>query len=129
MDAVGSGFVASLARPGGNITGLSLLAPELSGKRLELLKEASPKVSRVAVLWNPENPASARLLNETKAAAQELRVTLQSAEVRGANDFDGAFAAIRRDRSHALLIIPDPLTNREGQRIADFAAKSRLPAM
>jgi len=129
LDPVGSGFVSSLARPGGNITGLSLLAPELSGKRLELLKEAFPKISRVAVLWNPDNPAAARLLRETKAAAQELRVTLQPVDVRGANDFDGAFAAIRRDHSHALLTIPDPLTNREGRRIADFATKSRLPAM
>jgi putative ABC transport system substrate-binding protein len=72
LDPVGSGFVASLARPGGNITGLSLLAPELSGKRLELLKEAFPKISRVAVLWNTEHPATARLFSETKAAAQEL---------------------------------------------------------
>jgi putative ABC transport system substrate-binding protein len=129
LDPVGSGFIASLARPGGNITGLSLLAPELSGKRLELLKETFPKISRVAVLWNPANPATAHLLSETKAAAQELRVTIDSVEVRGANDFDGAFAAIKRDHSHGLLTIPDPLTNSEGRRIADFAAKNRLPAM
>jgi putative ABC transport system substrate-binding protein len=129
LDPIGSGFVASLARPGGNITGLSLLAPELNGKRLEILKEAFPKISRVAVLWNTEHPATARLFEETKAAARELKVTLQSVEVRGVNDFDGAFATIRRDRSQGLLTIPDPLTNAEGQRIADFAAKNRLPAI
>ena len=129
LDPVGSGFVASLARPGGNITGLSLLAPELTGKRLELLKEAFPKISRVAVLWNVEHPATARLYAEAKRAAQELRVVLQSVEVRGVNDFDAAFATIRRNRSHALLTIPDPLTNAEGPRIANFTAKNRRPSI
>ena len=129
LDPVGSGFVASLARPGGSITGLSLLAPELNGKRLELLKEAFPKISRVAVLWNTKHPATARLFTEAKTAARELKVALQSVEVRGISDFDSAFAGIRRDYSQALLTIPDPLTNAEGQRIADFAVKNRLPAI
>lgn len=83
----------------------------------------------MAVLWNAEHPATAGLLGETKATAKELRLTLQSVEVRGVSDFDGAFAAIRKDRSQALVTIPDPLTNREGRRIAEFAANARLPAI
>ena len=95
LDAEGSGFVESLARPGGNITGLSLLAPELNGKRLELLKEAFPKISRVAVLWNTEHPATARLFNETRTTSQALKVTLQSVEVQDSSDLDAAFAMVR----------------------------------
>jgi putative ABC transport system substrate-binding protein len=129
LDAEGSGFVESLARPGGNITGLSLLAPELNGKRLELLKEAFPKISRVAVLWNTEHPATARPFNETRTTSRALKVTLQSVEVQDSSDLDAAFAMITSEHSQAILTIPDHLTNREGKRIANFAAKSRLPAI
>src|SRR5436309_3227516 len=92
-DPVGTGFVASLARPGGNITGLSLLSPDLSGKRLELLTEIVAGVSRVAVLWNPDDPPAALSLKETQAAARALGIKLQSGEVRGPNDFDSAFTS------------------------------------
>ena len=129
LDPIESGFVASLAHPGGNITGLSLLATELSGKRLELLKEAFPKLTRVAVLWNSEHPATAHLLSETQAAGREFSVSLHAVQVRGANDFDAAFAAITKNNDQALLTIPDPLTNSEGRRIAEFAAKHRLPTV
>ena len=128
-DPVGSGLVASLARPGENITGLTVLVPELSGKRLELLKEAIPNVTRVAALWNPANPAQELVWKEMQAAAQELRLQLQSLEVRSANDFDIAFKAALRERAQALIPSPDPLINTQLKRIVEFAAKNRLPAM
>jgi ABC-type uncharacterized transport system substrate-binding protein len=128
-DPVGSGLVASLARPGENITGLTVLVPELSGKRLELLKEAIPNVIRVAALWNPANPAQELVWKEIQAAAQELRLQLQSLEVRSANDFDIAFEAAVRERAQALIPSPDPLINTQLKRIVEFAAKNRLPAM
>ncbi len=128
-DPVGTGLVASLARPGGNITGLTILSPELSGKRLELLKEAVPKVSRVAVLWNPAIPDKQLDFKETQAAARSLGVQLQSLEVRGAKDFDKVFQAAIKERAQALVTLSDPLTGSQGKRIVDFAAKSRLPAM
>jgi ABC-type uncharacterized transport system substrate-binding protein len=104
VDPVASGLVASLARPGGNITGLTILGPELSGKRLELLKEVLPNVTRVAALWNSANPAQELVWKEMQAAAQELRLQLQSLEVRSANDFDIAFKAALRERagSHSV---------------------------
>jgi putative ABC transport system substrate-binding protein len=128
-DPVGSGLVASLARPGENITGLTVLVPELSGKRLELLKEAIPSVIRVAALWNPANPAQELVWKEIQAAAQELRLQLQSLEVRSANDFDIAFEAVLRERAQALIPTPEPLINTQLKRIVEFAAKNRLPAM
>ena len=128
-DPVASGLVASLARPGGNITGLTILAPELSGKRLELLKEAVPKATRVAFLWNSANPAQGLLWKESQAAAQELRLQLQSLEVRSSNDFENAFEAALRERAQALITAPEPLINTHLKRIVEFAAKSRLPAM
>ena len=128
-DPVGSGLVASLARPGENITGLTVLVPELSGKRLELLKEAIPKVTRVAALWNPANPAQKLVWKEMQAAAQELRLQLQSLEVRSGNDFDIAFEAALRERTQALIPSPEPLINTQLKRIVEFAAKNRLPAM
>jgi putative ABC transport system substrate-binding protein len=128
-DPVGSGFVASLARPGGNITGLSTVSPELSGKRLELLKEAVPKVSRVAVLWNVANPVAALQLRETEVAARALGVKLQSLGVRGAKDFDAAFAAMRRERVGALIVLPDLLFYDHQRRLLNLAAKSRLPVI
>src|SRR5215813_10604046 len=110
-DPVGSGLVASLARPGENITGLTVLVPELSGKRLELLKEAIPNVIRVAALWNPANPAQELVWKEIQAAAQELHLQLQSLEVRSVNDFDIAFEAALRRRAQALIPSPEPLIN------------------
>ena len=128
-DPVASGLVTSLARPGGNITGLTILAPELSGKRLELLKEAVPNVTRVAFLWNPANPAQAPQWREAQAAAQALGLRLQSLEVRSFNDFDSAFEAALRERARALIASPEPLINTHLKRIVEFAAKNRLPAM
>ena len=124
-DPVTSGLVDSLARPGGNVTGLTTGAPELAGKRLELLKEAFPKVSRVAVIANPANPARVPQWEEIEAAAQGLRVQLQSVEVRSVNDFDNAFSAITNERAQALLTIADPLTNSQAKRIIEFATSSR----
>jgi ABC-type uncharacterized transport system substrate-binding protein len=129
VDPVASGLVASLARPGGNITGLTILGPELSGKRLELLKEVLPNVTRVAALWNSANPAQELVWKEMQAAAQELRLQLQSLEVRSANDFDIAFKAALRERAQALIPSGEPLINTQLKRIVEFAAKNRLPAM
>ena len=126
-DPVGTGLVASLARPGGNITGLSILGAEVGGKRLELIKEVVPKASRVAVLWNASNPAKAIELKDTQAAAVPLRVTLQSVQVQGPNDFDSAFSAIVKGRPDALITFSEPLTLGHQKRIVDFAAKNRLP--
>jgi putative tryptophan/tyrosine transport system substrate-binding protein len=128
-DPVESGLVGSLARPGGNVTGLSLMHPELSGKRLELLKEVIPKVSRVAVLSNPSNPTIPLLVRETEAAARALRVQLQVVEVRDPTEFDSAFSVMTRDRAGALVVLPDGIFQNERRRIAALAAKGRLPAM
>ena len=128
-DPVGQGLVASLARPGGNVTGLATLFPELAVKRLELLKEALPGVSRVAVLWNAANPGNVIILRGVQAAAQTLGVTLQSREVRGPDDFEAAFAKMSRERSDALMILDDPLLFQYRASIVGFAAKKRLPTM
>ncbi len=128
-DPVETGLVASLARPGGNITGLMTFSPELSGKRLELLKEAFPKVSRVAVLTNPANPEQEARVKETKVAAQGLRVQLQILEVREASAFDKAFLAITKEHARALLPLGDPLIVSHRKQIVDFTVTNRLPAM
>ena len=128
-DPVGTGLVASLARPGGNITGLSGLAPELSGKRLELLKESFPKVSRVGVFWNPASPSNAISWKETQAAARPAAVQLHSLEVKSSKDFERAFGAAVKDRVDALITIRDAVTNTGRQQIVAFAAKHRLPAI
>ena len=128
-DAVGDGLVASLARPGGNITGLSTFAPELSGKRLELLKEMLPGISRVAVLANREFQGYSAQAKETEAAAQALGLNLQMVEVRGAGDLDNAFAAILAARSSAILTLSDPVTFTLLKRIVELAIKQRLPSM
>ena len=109
-DPLGSGLVASLARPGGNVTGMSLMAPDLGGKRLELLKELLPQLARVAVLWNADNPYPAIVFKETQAAGRTLGIEVQSLEVRGPDDFDGAFDAMRKRRPDALMTVEDPLT-------------------
>jgi putative ABC transport system substrate-binding protein len=128
-DVVAQGFVASLARPGGTITGLGGFQTELSGKRLEMLTEALPGVSRIAVLWNPGNLSTTPFLQETQAAAQALRVTLHVLEVRTSNDVEEAFAAILRGRAEALLVLPDRFLNSQHRRIVDFADRHRLPGM
>jgi putative ABC transport system substrate-binding protein len=128
-DPVEAGFVSSLAQPGGNMTGVTFLAFELVGKRLELLKEVVPKVSRVAVLANPAHPGEQQELRETQTAAQSLGTTLQYLQVKVANDFDNAFDAISRQHANALLVFPDVVTLAHRVRIAEFAAKSRLPSM
>jgi putative tryptophan/tyrosine transport system substrate-binding protein len=128
-DAVAQGFVGSLAWPGGNITGLAGPGVALSGKRLELLKEAVPEVSRIAVLWNPANPTMVSFLPETQAAAQALGVELHVLEVRSPNDFEGAFAAVTSGRAGALLVIGDALLNGNRTRIVDFAQQHGLPGM
>jgi putative tryptophan/tyrosine transport system substrate-binding protein len=128
-DPLGSGLVASLARPGGNVTGMSLMAPDLGGKRLELLKEVLPRLARVAVLWNAANPYSALVFKETQAAGRTLGIEVQSLEVRAPDDFDGAFEAARRQRPDALITVEDPLTASHRQRVADFTAEQQLPSL
>jgi len=128
-DPLGSGLVASLARPGGNVTGMSLMVPDLSAKRLELLKELLPRLSRVAVLWNAANPYSALVYKETQAGGRTLGIDVQSLEVRGPDDFDGAFEAARRLRLDALITVEDPLTASYRKDIADFAAGQQLPSL
>ena len=126
---VGSGLVASLARPGGNITGLSILAPEIVGKQLELLKELIPRVSSVTILWNPTNPGHSRALEEARIAARSLGIKLQISGARGPDEFEGAFAAMTRERVGAVLVLLDGMFLLHQSRIIDLAAKSRLPAM
>ena len=129
-DPVELKLAASLARPGGNVTGLtSTVGPEIAGKQLELLKETVPKVSRIAVLWNPNTPGNAVALREAEIAARGLGVELQVLEARSLNDFDGAFAAMSRKRAGALLVLGDVVFTTHRRRLADLAAKSRLPAM
>jgi putative ABC transport system substrate-binding protein len=128
-DPVGSGLVPSLARPGGNITGLSFLAADLGPKQLQLLKEVVPEVSRVAVLWLPTNPGHAFILRELEAAASTLRVTLQRVAVGGPDGFEGAFAAMSKERVGGVIVLPEPLFSRERDRLADLAARHRLPTV
>jgi len=128
-DPVRLGLVDSLARPGGNITGLSLLATELTGKRLELLKEAFPKISRVAVLWNEGDSAMTLRVKEAEVAAPVLGVTIQRVGVQDPNDFERAFAALSSKAADALLVILDTFTILHQKRILEFAAKYRLAAM
>ncbi|MEK7362971.1 MAG: ABC transporter substrate-binding protein [candidate division NC10 bacterium] len=129
-DPVGIGLVAGLARPGGNVTGLSFgVGMEIVGKGLELLKETVPKVRRVAILSNPANPAQSLAMREVNVAARSLGVQLQLLEARGPNEFDGAFAAMAKERVGALLVVADGLFILHRARLADLAARSRLPAI
>jgi putative ABC transport system substrate-binding protein len=125
-DPVDMGLVTSLARPGGNITGLTTHDPELSGKRLELLKEVLPNITRVAVLWNP---GFSDMLKEMRAASQAHALQLQSLKVRSLEDFEGAFESITRGGSHAIIVVSGPFLNTHHRLILDFALKHRLPAM
>jgi ABC-type uncharacterized transport system substrate-binding protein len=129
IDPVGTGLVRSLAHPGGNITGLAVLNAELSAKRLEVLKEVVPGLSRGAVLWNAANPANALAWRETQGAARALGVTLQSQEVREPKDFAGAFAVMAQQRPDVLLVLQDALTLQHRKQIIDFALRERLPSM
>ena len=128
-DPVGNGFVASLARPGGNITGLAALDPELSGKRLELLKETVPRLSRVAVLGDSTIPGSAQVLKETELAAGAFKGKLQYLNVLDPKDIETAFRAASKGRAEAVLILGNFILNSHRAQIAELAVKSRLPAI
>src|SRR5438093_11273192 len=128
-DPEGTGFVASLARPGGNVTGLSIISPELNAKRLELLREAVPGLSRVAIMWNPEVRGAVLDYKETESAARSLRLQLQSVEVSRADDFDRAFSALTTARAEALIVVPSPLAFANRGQITSLAQKHRLPTM
>jgi len=127
-DPVGNQFVASLARPGGNVTGLSLLSPEIAGKRLELLKEIVPKLSRVAVLGSSTRPGNAQELRETEHAAANLGLRIQYLDVRGSGDIDTAFQAARKGAAEAVLVLSGPVLVAHRKALADLAVKTRLPA-
>jgi putative ABC transport system substrate-binding protein len=129
IDPLGSGLVASLARPGGNVTGLTIMASDLVGKQFEVLKEVVPKVSRVALLWNPANPGSAPQLREAEAAARALGVRLQTLEARVPQEIDSAFAAMTRERAGALVVLGDAIFVNQRRQIAELAMKKRLPAI
>jgi putative ABC transport system substrate-binding protein len=128
-EPVGSGLVSSLARPGGNITGLSVMAPDLDSKRLEILKEAFPKIARMAFLWQPGVARGNPALTDMEAAAKALGVKLISLPVRSLDDFESAFARAKREGAQALITTPSPLINTQRRQVLDFAAKNRLPAM
>ena len=129
-DPVGVGLVASLVRPGGNVTGFTILGPELEGKRLEFLKQAVPELSRIAVLWNPSNPAVALFFATMENAGRALRISLDPVvEVRRADELDNAFVAIAGARPHALVVLADRSLLAHRKRIVEFAAANRLPGM
>ncbi len=128
-DPIVAGLVSSLARPGGNITGLTQMAPELAAKRLELLKDLVPKLARVAVLWNPTGGASPYSWKEIQAPARQLGLQLHSLEVSNAAEFDTAFASAAKISPGAMFVISNPLMTIHTKRIVDFAAKSRIPSM
>jgi putative ABC transport system substrate-binding protein len=128
-DPVGSGFVASLAQPGGNITGLSSLALELSGKQLELLKESIPKLSRVAVFGNSTRPGNAQALREIEIAAKAFGVKLQYLDVLSSKDIESAFRAASKGRAGAVLMLGNPVATSQRAQITDLAVKNRLPAI
>jgi putative ABC transport system substrate-binding protein len=129
LDPIGSGFIASLARPGGNITGLTAISSDLAGKRLELVKEAFPKASRIAVLLDPEDASKVVELKEIQAAAHTLGIKLQSIEVRSPADFESAFKAGVRKQAGALLVLQSAVTNTHRKPIAELATKNRWPTM
>ena len=128
-DPVQTGLIASLARPGGNLTGLAILSDELASKNLQLLKEAAPRVSRVAVLSNPDNPVGGHVLKRLQEVAPALGVKLQPLAVRGSGDLEVAFAAAVKERAEALLVFGDAIFADLRHHITDFAARRRLPAI
>jgi len=129
VDPVSTGIVAGLGRPGGNVTGLSLMAPEVIGKQMQLVKEVIPKLSRVAVLWNPANASNRPQLREAEVAGRALAVRLQPLEARGPDDFEHAFAAMTRERAGAVIVVADGVFIDNRTRIAHLAEVSRLPAV
>lgn len=129
IDPVGAGLAASLARPGGNVTGIAALSPELSTKRMEVLKELVPRLAHVGVLWNSANPANVLVLRQAEEAARRLGVGPGSLEVRRPDDFATTFATMTKERPDALLVLGDALTFQHRHQIARFALQSRLPAM
>jgi putative ABC transport system substrate-binding protein len=129
-DPVGDGLVASLARPGGNITGLSVMSPELGAKRIQLLKQTFPKLTRpVAVLWNPDYVGMSARFRQAQRAAPAIGMGIRSVEVRDSRELELAMESMDRERPDALLILADPLTTDQRLRIVEFAATERLPAM
>jgi putative ABC transport system substrate-binding protein len=129
IDPVEAGFAESLARPGGNITGITNLSREVGGKRLELLKEAIPKLARVAVLYDPAIPNNVLLAKEVQATAKALGVTIQSWEIRHADDFDKVFAALSKQRTDGLYVVGGPLTYANPKRTIGFTLQNRLPSV
>jgi putative ABC transport system substrate-binding protein len=128
-DPVGTGFVASLAHPGGNVTGGTGISSELSAKRLELLKEVVPGLTRVAIMWNPDLRGAVFEYKETASAARALRLQVQAVEVSRADDFDRAFSALTTGRAEALIVVPSPLTFANRSQITSLAQKHRLPTL
>ena len=128
-DPVGTGLVNSLARPGGNVTGLSDIAPEIAGKRLELLREAVPGITRIAVLWNPANPSAAPQMKDTSVAARSLGLSARSLELRDVSQLEGAFATAVQDRARAVIVLSDGALYGRRVQIAELAAKHRLPCV
>jgi len=128
-DPVGAGFIASLARPGGNITGLTNIAEQLSGKRLELLKEINPKIARVAVFRNPTIPTHAVLWKETQDASQVLGLKVLPLDIQGPDEIERAFGAMVKEHAEALIVLPQPVTSSKQEHIVELAAKNRLPGM
>ncbi len=127
-DPVGSGFIASLARPGGNVTGLATLSPEMSGKQLELLKQIVPRLSRVAIIGNSTNPGDAQALRETVLAAGAFEVYLRYLDILDPKDIETAFRAAAKGRADALLVLGNPILNNQRKQVVDLAIKHRLPA-
>jgi putative ABC transport system substrate-binding protein len=128
-DPVGSGYAASLGRPGGNVTGLSTLAPEITGKQLELLREIVPKLSRLAVLGNATQPGNPQALREITIAADAVRVQLQYLELRTANEIEAAFGAASKEHAEGVLLLASPVLLAQRRQIADLAVKGRLPTI
>ena len=128
-DPVQLGLVASLARPGGNVTGTTSLSLDLSVKQIELIKESLPRASRIAILWNPENPWHPGAMKELAVRARPSGVQLQGVQVRAPDELPGAFSAMVTERAHAVLVLPDPLTYIHRRYVADLAAKQRLPSI
>jgi len=129
IDPVATGFVSSLARPGGNVTGLSTMSPELAAKRLELLREAVPGLSRVAIMWNTNVPGNLLEYKEAGDAARSMRLQLQSVEVSSVDDFERAFSALKTGGAQALIVAGSGLTSTNARQIASLAMKHRLPSM
>jgi putative ABC transport system substrate-binding protein len=128
-DPVGTGLVTSLARPGGNVTGLTDVAPEIAGKRLELLREAVPGITRIAVLWNPANPSAAPQMKDTGAVARTFGLSVRSLDLGDVRQLEGAFAMAVQDRAQAVIVLSDATLYGQRVRIAELAAKHRLPCV